>query len=69
MKKFLITCAILLALFGTTGIIQADEPFVRISTTPDEFQNQDRYYGLCGQVQWHACVYNHATVVIGKMEI
>ena len=37
MKKFLITCAILLALFGTTGIIQADEPFVRISTTPESF--------------------------------
>ncbi len=35
MKKFLITWAISIALFGSVGIIQANEPFVRISTTPD----------------------------------
>jgi len=34
MKKILITCSILMALFGSVGIIRAEEPFVRISTTP-----------------------------------
>lgn len=37
MKKILITCAISMALFGLTGIIQAQEPFVRISTVGNSF--------------------------------
>ena len=35
MKKLLITWAILIALFGTAGVVQAEEPYVRISTNQD----------------------------------
>jgi hypothetical protein len=33
MKKRIITCLILTALFGWAGIVKADQPFVKISTT------------------------------------
>ncbi len=33
MKKLIVIWSILIALFGSAGIIKADEPFVRISTT------------------------------------
>lgn len=38
MKNFLMTCVISTVLFGTNGIIRAQEPFVRISTTGDSFK-------------------------------
>ena len=38
MKNLLMTCVISVVLFGTAGIIQAEEPFVRISTNTDNFK-------------------------------
>jgi len=37
MKKILITCAIAMALFGMAEIVQAQEPYVRVSTVGDNF--------------------------------
>ena len=38
MKNYLMTCVISAVLLGATGIIQAEEPFVRISTTAESFK-------------------------------
>jgi hypothetical protein len=38
MKNYLMTFVISAALLGTAGIIQAQEPFVRISTTAESFK-------------------------------
>ena len=38
MKKLLMTCVISVVLFGAAGIVQAEEPFVRISTNADSFK-------------------------------
>jgi hypothetical protein len=38
MKNLLMTCVISVVLFGSAGIIQAEEPFVRISTNTESFK-------------------------------
>ncbi len=38
MKNLLMTCVISVVLFGAAGTIQAEEPFVRLSTNTDSFK-------------------------------
>ena len=38
MKKLLITLSVFIALFGSVETIQAEKPFVRLSTTPDKLE-------------------------------
>ncbi|MBN2182153.1 MAG: hypothetical protein JW715_09585 [Sedimentisphaerales bacterium] len=37
MKKYLITSVITIMLFGANGLVHAEEPYVRITTTPSSF--------------------------------